>query len=55
MKPSLLGRCPRSNALKQIEGFLDFALACLFAVKSCLSEVLKITPPLSQALLPSAH
>ena len=55
MKISLLGRCPRTNALKQIECFLDFALACLVAVKSCLSEVLKIPPLLSQALFPQAH
>src|SRR5438874_7696235 len=55
MKLSLLGRCPRTNALKQIECFLDFALACLVAVKSCLSEVLKIPPLLSQALFPQAH
>lgn len=54
-KLSLLGRCPRTNALKQIECFLDFALVCLVAVKSCLSEVLKIPPLLSQALFPQAH
>src|SRR5712691_1943246 len=31
---SLLSRCPRTNALKQIECLLDFALACLVAVSS---------------------
>jgi hypothetical protein len=29
MKPPYLSRCPGTNALKEIECFLDFTLACL--------------------------
>src|SRR6266487_2829699 len=46
---SLLSRCPRTNALKQIECLLDFALACLVAVSSRAEAFLAALLPASAA------